>query len=132
MSQTGWQQPAWGTAAAPMPAGAMPPPPMPAQPQPMQWTAPTHPGPKTDLLALLAIGAAALGTTVFVGLGSLAAIVLGFIALRRIARTGDDGRLLAIWAILLGIATIVAIIASTIIGIGAFLAIAEQFGALGV
>ncbi|SFS02455.1 protein of unknown function [Agrococcus baldri] len=105
---------------------------MPAQPHPMQWTAPTHPGPRTDLLALLAIGAAALGTTVFVGLGSLAAIVLGFIALGRIKRTGDDGRLLAIWAIVLGIVTIVALVASTIIGIGAFMTIVERFGSLGV
>jgi hypothetical protein len=126
MSQPGWQQPAWGAAPASVPAA-----PMPAA-APAQWTAPTHPGPKTDLLALLAIGAAALGTTVFVGLGSVAAIVLGFIALRRISRSGEDGRLLAIWAIVLGIVTIVALVASTVIGISAVIAIVEQASALGV
>ena len=83
-------------------------------------------------MAVLAIGAAAAGTTVLVGIGSLAAIVLGFIALSQIRRTGEDGRLLAIWAIVLGIVTIVALVASTVIGISAFMAIVERFGALGV
>lgn len=118
MSATAWPQQGW---SAP-----------PAQSQPPVWSAPTHPGPKTDLLALLAIGAAALGTTVFLGLGSIAAIVLGFIALHRIKRTGEDGRLLAVWAIVLGIVTIIALAASTIISIGAIVAFAEQFGSLNV
>lgn len=133
MSQTDWQQPAWGAPQQYPPQQYAPAQQLaPAQPQPAQWSAPTHPGPKTDLLALLAIGAAALGTTVFVGLGSIAAIVLGFIALQRIKRTGDDGRLLAIWAIVLGGVTIVALLAITVMGIGAFMSLAQELAAFGV
>ncbi|GEK79860.1 DUF4190 domain-containing protein [Agrococcus baldri] len=110
MSATAWpQQQGW---SAP-----------PAQPA---WRAPTHPGPATNLMALLAIGAAALGTTVFLGLGSIAAVVLGFIALAQIRRTGDDGRLLAIWAIVLGGVTLLALIVGAVIGIGAIVAFSQQ------
>lgn len=119
MSATAWQQQGWGA-----------PPPMQQPPQqqaaPQPWTAPTHPGPKTNLLAVLAIGAAAAGTTVLLGLGAIAAIVLGFIALSQIRRTGDDGRLLAIWAIVLGIVTIVGLIAATVAGIAMIVTIVEQ------
>ena len=90
MSATAWQQQGWGA------------PPVPQQPMhqgaQQAWASPTHPGPKTNLLAMLAIGAAAAGTTVLLGLGSIAAIVLGCIALSQLRRTGEDGRLLAIWA----------------------------------
>ena len=77
-------------------------------------------------MAELAIGAAAAGTTVLVGIGSLAAIVLGFIALSQIRRTGEDGRLLAIWAIVLGIVTIVALTVATVIGIGMIVTLVQQ------
>ncbi len=77
-------------------------------------------------MAVLAIGAAAAGTTVLVGIGSLAAIVLGFIALSQIRRTGEDGRLLAIWAIVLGIVTIVALTVATVIGIGMIVTLVQQ------
>lgn len=117
MSETAWQQQGWGA----------PPPVQPPQsPGQRSWTAPTHPGPKTNLLAVLAIGAAAAGTTVLLGLGSIAAIVLGFIALAQVRRTGDDGRLLAIGAILLGIVTIVALVAATIAGIAMIVTLVEQ------
>lgn len=123
MSTTGWTQQGW---AAPVGAPAAPP----AVPQPTAWSAPTHPGPKTNLMALLAIGAAAAGTTVLLGLGSIAAIVLGFIALAQIRRTGDDGRLLAVWALVLGTVTLVALIASTVIGIAGIVSMAQQFATL--
>lgn len=121
MSQTAWQQPAW----APVP---------PAQPQaagqPPAWSAPTHPGPKTNLLALLAIGAGAAGATVLLGIGSIAAIVLGGIALGQIRRTGEDGRLLAIWAIVLGAVTLVALTVATVFGVMALMSVVEQAAAL--
>lgn len=121
MSATGWpQQQGWN---APPPAPS-------AWPQPTAWQAPTHPGPKTDLIALLAIGAAALGTTFFVGLGSIAAVIMGFIALGRIKRTGDDGRLLAIWAIVLGLVTLVALIVGAVIGIGAIVTFTQQLATM--
>ena len=40
--------------------------------------------------------------------------MLGSIALSQIRRTGDDGRLLAIWAIILGAVTLVALVAAGI------------------
>ena len=100
--QTGWQapgqQPGWEHA---LPA----------------WSSPTHPGPKTDSLAVWAILASTLGTWFAVGLGSIAGIVLGSIALGRIRRSGEDGRLLAVWAIVLGALTIVALIAAVVLGV---------------
>lgn len=66
--------------------------------------------PATDLLAMLAIGASALGVTFVPVLGSLAGIVLGAIALPRIRRTGAGGRPLAIGAIVLGAVGLVAIV----------------------
>lgn len=117
MSATAWQQPGWGQ------------PPLPAAPQ--TWAAPTHPGPKTNLLAVLAIAAAASGTTILLGLGSIAAIVLGAIALSQLRRTGEDGRLLAIWAIVLGAVTLVGLIAATVSGIAMIVAIVEQAQSLG-
>ncbi len=123
MSATAWQQPGWG--APPVVQQ-----PSPQQPMQQAWTSPTHPGPRTNLLAMLAIGSAAAGTTVLLGLGSIAAIVLGCIALAQIRRTGDDGRLLAIWAIVLGAVTLVALVAATI-GLVAMLAtLVEQAQAL--
>lgn len=119
MSATAWQQQGWG---APPPPHAAPQP----APQPAQWSSPTHPGPRTNLLAVLAIAAAAAGTTIFLGLGSIAGIVLGAIALAQIRRTGDDGRLLAIWSIVLGAVTLVALVAATIAGIAMIVTIAEQ------
>lgn len=98
-----WQQPGWG--------------PPPAPPTPAPFRSPTHPGPRTDALAIWAIASAAAGTTILVGLGSIAAIVLGLIALSRIRRSGDDGRLLAVWAVILGAVTLVALIAATVAGI---------------
>lgn len=112
MSATAWPQQGWSGP--------------PAGPQPRAWSAPTHPGPKTNTLAVLAIAAAAAGTTLFPGLGSAAAIVLGFIALSQIRRTGDDGRLLAIWAIVLGAVTLIAIAVATVIGIGMMVTLVQQ------
>lgn len=123
MSATGWTPQGWQA-----PAGA---PVAPTAPQaPPAWSAPTHPGPRTNLLALLAIGAAAAGTTIMLGIGSLAAIVLGAIALGQIRRTGDDGRLLAVWAIVLGAVTLVALTAATVIGIAGMVAIGQQVAEL--
>ena len=125
MSATAWQQQGWG-----------PQPPQPAQP-PQQaqlqqaWAAPTHPGPRTNLLAVLAIVAAASGTTILLGFGSSAAIVLGAVALSQLRRTGGDGRLLAIWAIVLGVVTLVALIAAAVTGIAMIVGIVEQAQSLG-
>ena len=116
MSATGWQQQGWA---------------QPPAPAPQAWSAPTHPGPRTNLLALLAIGAAASGTTLLLGLGSVAAIVLGGIALSQIRRTGEDGRLLAIWAIVLAVVTLVGLLAATVSGIAMIATIVEQAQSLG-
>lgn len=134
MSATAWQQQEWGVPPVPQPAVPHPVGPQQGMPQqgvpqhPMQqaWASPTHPGPRTNLLAMLAIGAAAAGTTVLLGLGSIAAIVLGCIALSQIRRTGDDGRLLAIWAIVLGAVTVVALLAATIGGIAMVVTLVDQ------
>ena len=124
MSATAWQQQGWGT--PPQQPAAWP-----TVPQ-QAWSAPTHPGPRTNLLAVLAIVAAAAGTTIFLGLGSIAAIVLGAIALAQIRRTGDDGRLLAIWSIVLGAVTLVGLIAATVAGIAMIVTIVEQLPASGL
>lgn len=116
MSASGYPQQGWGAQqAAPT-----------AQPQAPTWSAPTHPGPKTNVLAIVAILAAAAGATIMLGIGSIAAIVLGFIALAQIRRTGDDGRVLAIWSVVLGLVTLVALITATVLGFAAFLSVAEQ------
>ncbi|MFA4840709.1 MAG: DUF4190 domain-containing protein [Agrococcus sp.] len=125
MSATAWQQQGWGT-QPPQPAQ----PPQRAQLQ-QAWAAPTHPGPRTNLLAVLAIVAAASGTTILLGFGSIAAIVLGAVALSQLRRTGGDGRLLAIWAIVLGVVTLVALIAAAVTGIAMIVGIVEQAQSLG-
>lgn len=123
MSATAWQQQGWGPQQPAQP---------PQQAQVQQaWAAPTHPGPRTNLLAVLAIVAAASGTTVLLGFGSIAAIVLGAIALSQLRRTGEDGRLLAIWAIVLGVVTLVGLIAATVTGIAMIVGIVEQAQSLG-
>lgn len=118
MSQAAWQQQEqrWG---------APPTQPAPGQ-QPAAWSAPTHPGPATSTLAVLAIIAAVCGATVLPVIGSLAAMIIGAIALGRIKRTGEDGRLLAIWAIILGAVTIVAMLSAAITGIAMIVQLAEQ------
>ena len=126
MSATAWQQQGWG-AQPPQPAQ----PPQQAQPQQQAWTAPTHPGPRTNLLAVLAIVAAASGTTILLGFGSIAAIVLGAIALSQLRRTGEDGRLLAISAIVLGVVTLVGLIAAAVSGIAMIVGMVEQAQVLG-
>lgn len=117
MSASAWQQQGWGS----LPAS-----PHSAPPQAAAWSAPTHPGPKTNTLAVLAILAAAAGTTILVGLGSIAAIVMGAIALGQVRRTGEDGRLLAIWAIVVSAVTLVALVAATITGVAMIVQIVEQ------
>ncbi|WP_051223391.1 DUF4190 domain-containing protein [Agrococcus lahaulensis] len=117
MSQAAWQQQGWGAPAPTQPAPG---------PQPTAWSAPTHPGPTTSTLAVLAIIAAACGATILPGIGSIAAMIMGAIALGRIRRTGEDGRLLAIWAIILGAVTIVAMLSATITGIAMIVQLAEQ------
>lgn len=107
-----WQQPGWGTPPAP--------------PAPAPFRAPTHPGPRTDALAVWAIAAAAAGTTILLGLGSIAAIVLGLIALSRIRRSGDDGGLLALWAVILGAVTLLALLAAAASGIAMIVTIVQQ------
>ncbi len=77
-------------------------------------------------MALLAILASAAGTTILLGLGSIAGIVLGFIALGQIRRTGDDGRLLALWGIILGAVTLLALIVGAVIGIAGLAQLFEQ------
>lgn len=126
MSATEWQQQGWG-AQPPQPAQ----PPQQAPPQQQGWAAPTHPGPRTNLLAVLAIVAAASGTTILLGFGSIAAIVLGAIALSQLRRTGEDGRLLAIWAIVLGVVTLVGLIAAAVSGIAMIVGMVEQAQVLG-
>jgi Domain of unknown function (DUF4190) len=125
MSATAWQQQGWGAPQSAQPPQAW------AAPTQQVWAAPTHPGPRTNLLAVLAIAAAASGTTILLGFGSIAAIVLGAIALSQLRRTGEDGRLLAIWAIVLGAATLVGLIAATVSGIAMIAGLVEQAQTLG-
>lgn len=99
---------------------------------PTLWTAPTHPGPKTSTMALLAILAAVAGTSILLGIGSIAAIVLGLIALGQIRRTGDDGRLLALWAVILGGITLLALIVLTATGIAGIALLVEQLQGAGI
>ncbi|MCR8670863.1 DUF4190 domain-containing protein [Agrococcus sp. HG114] len=117
MTSSAWQQPGWGAPPPYRPAAA---------PQPAPWSAPTHPGPRTNTLAMLAILAAASGTTILIGLGSIAAIVLGGIALGQVRRTGEDGRLLALWAIILGAVTLVALAIATVTGIAMIVELVAQ------
>jgi hypothetical protein len=101
------------------------------QAAPAQWSAPTHPGPKTNLLALLSIIAAATGATILLGVGSIAAIVMGSMALAQIRRTGDDGRLLALWAVIVGAVTLLALTFATVIGVASFVQFVEQMRTTG-
>jgi peptidyl-prolyl cis-trans isomerase B (cyclophilin B) len=117
MSASAWQQQGWG---------APPASPYPAPPQAARWSAPTHPGPKTNTLAVLAILAAAAGTTILVGLGSIAAIVMGAVALGQVRRTGEDGGLLAVWAIVVGAVTLVALVVAAITGVAMIVQLVEQ------
>ena len=66
--------------------------------------------PATDLLAMLAICARAAGLVLLPGIGSIAGIVLGAIALVRIRRTKAGGRPLAIAAIVLGALALVLLV----------------------
>lgn len=132
-AQSAWQpapqaQPAWQPAPAWAPQAGAPTPSVPQHaPQGAAWSSPTHPGPRTDLLALLAILAAVAGVTVLPVLGSVGALVLGPMGLARIRRSGDDGRLLAVWGIVLGAATLVATIAMVVIAVTSFASAIESF-----
>jgi membrane protease YdiL (CAAX protease family) len=74
------------------------PPPAPA-PQPAATPAPA-PGEKWNILSVIAF------IIVFFGF-SLISIILGFIGLNQIKKTGERGRGLALWAIILGFVSIV-------------------------
>lgn len=119
----GWQESAPVGAPVPQPAaaGGYAPYGAPAvthaPPQAPRWSAPTHPGPATNLMAVLAIVAAAAGTTVLLGIGSIAAVVLGCLALAQVKKRGEDGRVLAVWAIILGAITLVALLAMVVLGV---------------
>ena len=74
------------------------PPPVPAQ-QPAATPAPA-PAEKWNVLSIIAF------IIVFFGF-SLISIILGFIGLNQIKKTGERGRGLALWAIILGFVSIV-------------------------
>ncbi len=74
------------------------PPPVPAQ-QPAATPAPA-PAEKWNVLSIVAF------IIVFFGF-SLVSIILGFIGLNQIKKTGERGRGLALWAIILGFVSIV-------------------------
>ena len=74
------------------------PPPVPAQ-QPAATPAPA-PAEKWNVLSIIAF------IIVFFGF-SLVSIILGFIGLNQIKKTGERGRGLALWAIILGFVSIV-------------------------
>ncbi|SDH33038.1 DUF4190 domain-containing protein [Agrococcus jejuensis] len=94
------------------------PPPVAAAPEAPDAAA--YRAPATDLLAMLAIGASALGVTFVPLLGSLAGIVLGAIALPRIRRAGAGGRPLAIGAIVLGAVGFVAMLVAIVLFAASF------------
>jgi hypothetical protein len=89
--------PAWGAGPAQQPAGA-------------PWGTPgasPYPAPgNTDGFAIAALMCAIAGLFT-AGVGGLLGIGLGVVALRRLRRSGDGGRWLAIAGILLGAATVV-------------------------
>lgn len=64
-------------------------------------------GRRTSPMAIIAILAAVAGWTIFPGVGVVAAVVLGSIAIAGCRRTGDGGMMLAIGALGLGILGIV-------------------------
>ena len=88
---------------------APPPPPAPA-PQPAPTPAPASGTPeKWNVLSIVAF------VIVFFGF-SLVSIILGFIGLNQIKKTGERGRGLALWAIVLGfVSIIIGIIVSIIV-----------------
>jgi sorbitol-specific phosphotransferase system component IIBC len=61
--------------------------------------------PRVSLLAFVSL---ACGIVWALGIGSLLAVVLGHLALRRIRRTGRSGRVMALAGVLLGYVGIVA------------------------
>ena len=106
-------QPEPTPASAPAPAPA----PAPPAPAPAAAAAPAPAtGEKWNVLAIVAF------VIVFLGF-SLISIILGFIALNQIKKTGERGRGLALWAIVLGF---VSIIIGIIIWIVVFTAIAAN------
>lgn len=62
-------------------------------------------GPKTNVLAIIALVSGIVG--LFFGLFSLAAVVMGHIAMSQIKKTGESGRGMAVAALILGYVGIV-------------------------
>ena len=85
----------------PTPAATPAPAPAPPAPAPAAAAAPAPAtGEKWNVLSIVAF------VIVFLGF-SLISIILGFIGLNQIKKTGERGRGLAIWAIVLGFVTII-------------------------
>lgn len=91
-------------ASAPEPTPASTPAPAPAPPPAPAATAAPAPAPATgekwNVLSIIAF------VIVFFGF-SLISVILGFVGLSQIKKTGERGRALAIWAIVLGLISIV-------------------------
>ncbi|HEY8526752.1 MAG TPA: DUF4190 domain-containing protein [Acidimicrobiales bacterium] len=90
--------------------------PSPAAPPPTGWPSPTPPPPRyrPHKLSGLAVASLVLGITWIFWLGSILALIFGYLALRQIKRTGDSGKGLAIGGIVLGwigVVTLVGVIA---------------------
>jgi len=110
--------PGWGAAPPPgyaspgygPPYGGYPPPGYhPGYPQPGYLPAPAG----TNTLAIAALVASGIG--VFCGIGSIAGIVLGVIALNQITQSGQNGRGLALAGVVVGAVSLVISVAWTVL-----------------
>lgn len=81
-------------------------------PQAYQYGPPGHvpaPAPPTNVMTVWSLVSSILGITLLPGLGSVAGIVLGHIAMSQLKRTGESGRGLAIAGLVVGYSGIVII-----------------------
>ncbi len=76
-------------------------------PQPTARAAPSHAPPSIQRTSKMAIWSLVLSILWLGGLGSLAGIMLGFAARRKIPQTGERGYGLAIAGIIVGIVTLI-------------------------
>jgi len=95
-------QPAYGQPAYGQPAYGQPAYGQPAYGQPAYGGAYGYGEAKTNVLALVSMIASIAGVTVLPVLGSLAGAIMGHIALRQIATTGEKGRGMALTGVILG------------------------------
>lgn len=88
--------------------------------------------PRTSTMSIVAVLAGVAGWTVLPVVGAIGAVILGWIALVGIRRTGDEGRWLAIAGIVLGALGIVIGIVGTVQVIMLIVQMTQAMGPLNV